>query len=219
MLCLYFCTCRVYPDTHTNTLIHTCLSLFAVCFTIIANTPLPSVHFTHDMAHLFTHLSELLCVSVCVCVCVHVYVCIVSCHARLERCWSAGQANGIWPCPGVLWHVGMRDSKLNGQELLHMAVRILTCQHCICNSSSGLLSTHFSLSLPPRCLTNRYDQCQHRSHISVQSVGGVGCWQCKWGLLDFLGLHKFILPSPPIRWAAQYQPRQIQALLCFFPLF
>lgn len=46
-------------DTHK----HTCLYLFAVCFTIIANTPLPSVHFTHDVAHLFTHLSEL-----CVCV-------------------------------------------------------------------------------------------------------------------------------------------------------
>lgn len=57
---------------------HTRLPLFAVCFTIIANTPLPSVHFTHDVAHLFTHLSELLCVCV--------YVCIVSCHAKPERC-------------------------------------------------------------------------------------------------------------------------------------
>lgn len=50
-----------YRQTQT----HVCL--FAVCFTIIANTPLPSVHFTHDVAHLFTHLSELLSVSMCVC--------------------------------------------------------------------------------------------------------------------------------------------------------
>lgn len=140
MLCLYFCAflCSpflLYRHTHTR------LFLFAVCFTIIANTPLPSVHFTHDVAHLFTHLSELLCLSVCV-------LCIVSCHARLEQCWSTGQANGIWPCPRVLWHVGMQNSKLNRQELVHMAVWILMCQHCICKSSSGVMSTLFSLTLP-----------------------------------------------------------------------
>lgn len=70
------------------------------------------------------------------------------CHARLERCWS-DQADGIWPYPGVLWHVGIRDSKLNGQELVHMAVRRLMCQHCICNSSSAHLRPHCGWSYAP----------------------------------------------------------------------
>lgn len=148
-LCLYFTTCTpILFYGHTQT--HTCLSLFAVCFTVIVNTPLPSVHFTHDVAHLFTHLSG---TTVCVCACVRV----VSCHARLERCWSAGQADGIWPYPGVIWHVGMQDSKLNGQELVHMAVRRRMCKRCICNSSSGVLSTHFPLL----------------NNMSVHNVGGV----------------------------------------------
>lgn len=46
----------------------------------------------------------------------------------------------------------MQDSKLNRQELVHMAVRKLTCQHCICNSSSIVGSTNISVFLPPSCL-------------------------------------------------------------------
>lgn len=125
---------------HTQLHAHSCLSLLAVCFTINASTPLFSVCFTHDVAHLFTHLSELLCVNVCVCRC---------CHARLEWCWSACQASGIWPCPGVLWHVGMQDSKMNRQELAHMAALIQTSQHCICRSSSGVLAPISPISMAP----------------------------------------------------------------------
>lgn len=148
-----------------------------------------------------------ICRNYCVWVSVCVYVCIVSCHARLEQCWSTGQADGIWPCPGVLWHIGMQDSKLSGQELVHMALRILMCQHCICNSSSGVpfLSSSASSSLP----TNYSYHCQHHSHISVLSVGGVVCWVCKWALL---GLPTFGSPCG----TSSYQFGSIVSALCIF---
>lgn len=38
----------------------------------------------------------------------------------------------------VLGCCGMQDSKRNRQELVRMVVRIQTCQHCICNSSSAI---------------------------------------------------------------------------------
>lgn len=181
MLCLCFCT---YPPFLLYRA-HTRLPLFAVCFTIIANTPLPSVHFTHDVAHLFTHLSELLWVSVCV------YVCIVSCHAKPERCWSAGQANGIWPWPGVLWHVGMQDSEVNGQELMHMAARILACQRCICNWWSGVSSAHLCLSLSPSSLTVISANASVPSlkkvweESSIEDVNRV-CWAWRAHILSYM---------------------------------
>lgn len=74
----------------------------------------------------------------------------------------------------VLGCCGMRDSKLNKQELVHMVVWILTCQHCICNSSSRVPNTYFSLSLPPPPhLPTNYYQRQHHNHLSVESVGKV----------------------------------------------
>lgn len=46
-----------------------------------------------------------------------------------------------------------------------MAARIVTCQHCICNSSSEVWTIlFFSLSLLPPCL--------ELSCISLHSVGG-----------------------------------------------
>ena len=171
--------------THTHT--HTCLSLFAVCFTIIANHP-PALCSLHTWRGPPFHPS----VGTTVCGCLCVYVCIVSCHARLEQCWSTGQADGIWPCPGVLWHIGMQDSKLSGQELVHMAVRILMCQHCICNSSSGVLSIYFPLRLPPPLSLGTTPII---ASITVTSwfycVGGVVCRVCKWVLL---GLPTFWCP-------------------------
>lgn len=196
-----FCTCPYPPFLLYRA--RTRLPLFAVCFTIIANTPLPSVHFTHDVAHLFTHLSELLWVSVC--------VCIVSCHAKPERCWSAGQANGIWPWPGVLWHAGMQDSEPNGQELMHMAARILACQHCICNWWSGVSSTHLCLSLPPSSLA---DISANASVPSLKkSVGGVVYWGCKSSLLS-LACSYFKLMSGRIQ--SEILSRQQCFLFCYF---
>ena len=66
------CTLISNPDTHTHTQ-HT----LSVCFALIVNTRLPSAQLTHDMVHLFTHLSGSVCVCVFVCVCVSAHaVCV-----------------------------------------------------------------------------------------------------------------------------------------------
>lgn len=173
LVSLYMPMCTFFVvQTHTNT--HTCLSLFAVCFTIIANTPLPSVHFTHDVAHLFTHLSELLCVIVCVCV--H---CELSCEAGAVLIngpsrWHMAMSSGAVACRIANW----TDKSLCTWLCAYWCANIAYATHQVEFWAPISLSLSAS-SLP----TNYCHRCQHHSHISVQSVGGVVCRVCKLGLL------------------------------------
>lgn len=160
------CTFFSCTDTHK----HTCPSPFAVCFAIIANTPLPSVHFTHDVAHLFTHLSELLsvnvCVRVCVCVCVHVH-CELSCKAGAVLIngpsrWHMAMSWGAMACRNARQKTEWTGACAHG--CMDNDVPTLHMQLIKRHSEQPFLSFSDSSSLP----ANHCRVCQHRSYMSYK---------------------------------------------------
>lgn len=131
----------------------------SVCLTIIANTPSPCVHFTHDVAHLLLHLSGPRAV--------------MRGRRGVDRRAEPVAYGHVPRCHGF-WR---NASKLNGQEPEHMAVRIVTCQHFIiyiCNSSSGILSRLLSYFLFKLCRCQQWDvgERRHCWLLSVEVVQG-----------------------------------------------